>query len=138
MKTKVSLVLFFSLVVLVLGIRWFHLSSLSESSSTAMSYLQDEGLFVLYHEGEFGPYKITKNNVNEKPYRNYLSVQQYSQEFYMGKEIHHEFFYVSNHPLSDVYGFGRILVTVIMTDEEVIGAFSVKNGNVYPLLEEVK
>lgn len=137
MKTKVSLVLFFSLVVLVLGIRWINLSILSESSTTAMSYLQDEGLFVLYHEGEFGPYTITKNNINEKPHSNFLSVQQHDQDFYIDKEIHHEFFYVSNHPLSDVL-VGRILVTVMMCDGEVIGAFSVKNGNVYSLLGEEK
>ncbi|MGD6775019.1 hypothetical protein [Sutcliffiella horikoshii] len=137
MKKKVSLVLFFSLVVLVLGIRWIHLSTLSESSTTAMSYLQDEGLFVLYHEGEFGPYTITEKNVNEKPNSNFLSVQQHDQEFYIDKEIHHEFFYVSNHPLSDVL-VGRISVTVMMSDGEVIGAFSVKNGNVYSLLGEEK
>ncbi|UAL45533.1 hypothetical protein [Sutcliffiella horikoshii] len=137
MKKKVSLVLFFSLVVLVLGIRWIHLTTLSESSTTAMSYLQDEGLFVLYHEGEFGPYTITKNNINEKPHSNFLSVQQHDQDFYIDKEIHHEFFYVSNHPLSDVL-VGRILVTVMMSDGEVIGAFSVKNGNVYSLLGEEK
>ncbi|WP_404346447.1 hypothetical protein LG311_11380 [Sutcliffiella horikoshii] len=137
MKKKVSLVLFFSLFVLVLGIRWIHLTTLSESSTTAMSYLQDEGLFVLYHEGEFGPYTITKNNINEKPHSNFLSVQQHDQDFYIDKEIHHEFFYVSNHPLSDVL-VGRILVTVIMSDGEVIGAFSVKNGNVYSLLGEEK
>ncbi|TYS70495.1 hypothetical protein FZC76_00945 [Sutcliffiella horikoshii] len=136
MKTKVCLLLFFSLVVLVLGIRWIHLSNLSESSTTALSYLQDKGLFVLYHEGDFGPYTTTKN-VNEKPYNNYLSVQQHDQEFFMDKELHHEFFYVSTHPLSDVK-IGRILITVMMNDEEVIGAFSVKNGNVYSLLGEEK
>ncbi|WP_010199343.1 hypothetical protein, partial [Bacillus sp. m3-13] len=68
---------------------------------------------------------------------NFLSVQQHDQEFYIDKEIHHEFFYVSNHPLSDVL-VGRISVTVMMSDGEVIGAFSVKNGNVYSLLGEEK
>ncbi|WP_198530481.1 hypothetical protein [Bacillus sp. LL01] len=102
-----------------------------------MSYLQDEGIFVMYHEGEYGPYTITKKNVNEKPYLNYLSVQQHDQEFYMDRELHHEFFYVSNHPLSDVL-LGRILVTVMMSEGEVVGAFSVKKGNVYSLLGEEK
>ncbi|MFC4323090.1 hypothetical protein [Litchfieldia salsa] len=136
MKDKVILVIFLSLIVVMFGIRWVHLSNLSESSTIAMNYLKDEDLFILYHEGEFGPYSLTKNDINEKPYSDYLSVQNFDAEFYADKQLHHEFFYVNQHLLSEIYGLGSIFVTVIISNEEVVGAFSVKNGMTYSLLGE--
>ncbi|MBB6452501.1 hypothetical protein HNQ94_000946 [Salirhabdus euzebyi] len=136
MKRKVILVLISILLVMLLGIRWVHLANLSESSTIAMNHLKDEGLFILYHEGEYGPYSLTRNDINDKPYSDYISVQSFNAQFYMDKELHHEFFYVNNHPLSNVFGLGGIFVTVIMNNEEVVGAFSVKNGMTYSLLGE--
>lgn len=136
MKKKVILVLISILIVMLLGIRLVHLANLSESSTIAMNHLKDEGLFILYHKGEYGPYSLTKNDIKDKPYSDYLSVQSLDAEFYTDKELHHEFFYVNNHSLSNVFGLGSIFVTVIMNDEEVVGAFSVKNGMVYSLLAE--
>ncbi|MCT2536252.1 hypothetical protein NC661_13545 [Aquibacillus koreensis] len=93
-------------------------------------------VYFLYHKGEYGPYSLTKDDIDDKPYSDYLSVQSINAESYTDKELHHEFFYVNNHPLSNVFGLGSIFVTVIMNDEKVVGAFSVKNGMTYSLLEE--
>ena len=138
MKKRVILLLSLSLIVMVLSIRWVHLANLSESSKIAMNFLQDEGLFILFNKGEYGPYSITKADINEKPYNDFLVVQNQNPEFYKDKELHHQFFYVNNHPLSNLYGIGGIFVTVIMNGEEVVGAFSVKNGVTYSLLGEVE
>ena len=138
MRKKVILMLSLSLIVMVLGIRWAHLENLSKSSTVALDYLKDEGLFVLYNKGEYGPYYLTKSDINEKPYNDFLLVQNQTPEFFIDKELHHKFFYVNNHPLSSLFGVGGVFVTVMMSGEEVIGAFSVKNGVTYSLSGKVE
>ncbi|WP_223701754.1 hypothetical protein [Sutcliffiella deserti] len=133
MKLRGFFVIILSLIVIVFGIRWVHLANLSESSTIAMNYLKEEGLFILYNKGEYGPYYISKRDINEKPYRDYLSVQDLNPELYTDKELHHEFFYVNNHSLSNVFGIGSVFVAVIMSGDEVVGAFSTQNGKVYSL-----
>ncbi len=136
MKKKATLFTILSLIIIVLGIRWVHLANLTEQSTIAMNYLKDKGLFILYHTGEYGPYSLESEDINEQPYSDYLPLQSLNPEFYTDKELHHQFFYVNNHPRSNVMGLGRIFVVVIMNDEEVVGAFSVKNGMTYSLLGE--
>jgi hypothetical protein len=137
MKVKIAMAIVVLIILIgsLLGIRSIHLTNLSHSSNTALAFLDEEGFFVLYHSGDFGPYTLTEHTINEKPYSDYLAVQTEDPSFYLDKDIKHEFFYVANHPLSFL-GIGITHVTVMMNNEEVVGAFSTKAGTVYPLHNE--
>ncbi|WP_216831411.1 hypothetical protein [Alkalihalobacterium elongatum] len=132
-KIFIVILIVITVFAIIVGIRWNHLTNLSETSTIVVSYLKNEGFFVLYHSDDFGLYTITNNELTEKPYSDYLKVQNKNLEFYVDKKLHHEFFYVNNHPLSNLFGFGHIHVTVIMSENEVVGASSTKDGMTYPL-----
>ncbi|WP_088104241.1 hypothetical protein [Halalkalibacter urbisdiaboli] len=132
MKLKVTLIAGLFIIIIIsslLGLRWYDLNNLSETSEIARSFLNDEGFFILYHSGDFGPYVLAEKELNEKPYSSYLRVQHISKEYFLEKELRHEFFYVSN----QFFGVGMTHVTVIMNGEDIVGAFSIKNGMTYPL-----
>ena len=117
------------LVAGLLGLRFFHFSIQSDTTKVAKAYLEQEGFIVLHYAGENGPYRVTKRSAMEFPHSKLLAVQEQPVDFYRGRDLHDKSFYVANHPLQT----GYTSVVLMMDGEEVVGAVSVRNGQVHSL-----
>ena len=114
-----------------LGLRFFHFSIQSDTTKVAKAYLEKEGFIVLHYAGENGPYRVTKRSAMDFPYSKLLAVQAQPVDFYRWRDLHDKSFYVANHPLQTLFGYTSVVL--MMDGEEVVGAVSIKNGQIYSL-----
>src|SRR5690242_5515135 len=74
----------------------------TQDTAVAKQYLEKKGYHVLVYEGNPENYELTKEKLEQMPYKQQWQVQKIDPTSYIGKKVHVEKFLVNHHPL-DVY-----------------------------------
>ncbi|WP_078552883.1 hypothetical protein [Bacillus alkalicellulosilyticus] len=98
---------------------------LSDNGEIAKNHLIDLGYEIL-SIGQISQYQFNGSVLDEQIW----GVQAVEREHFLNKKIDTISFEVKNHPLDDMFGTGKTMVTVFLDGESVIGGWS------FPIAEE--